>query len=217
MCRLPPPAVHPGVRRVPLLVLLVLAATLLPTAAQAGPLSAERFAVLDRVLAALVPLDASSPRKADVTQAMATCGVLGKEDGLVVQQRKACLHGIGFTEDSVAYRKRVATCRTLACMGRATRGYARQARTLVRTLREVDRSTRRRVADGACLRALTTPRADLRALDRLVRALDRLGRATRVGAWSTRRAAAQLDRALLRAGEGRTAKQTLALFRRDCR
>lgn len=141
-------------------------------------LSKERFAAVDPVIAALIPVNRKNQAPAVVRRALADlrrkCMVLERRDRLQLALRRDCI--------SVVYLTRV-TLRIGSC-----RGFRGCARVLSRTGREFGRSLAiarssnrayRSQLRGRCLASFLTPRRELHLLNRLRFRVRRLASAFR--------------------------------------
>jgi hypothetical protein len=211
-------ATHQVVRAVrrPLIVAAVFCATL-AAAAQAlaqhpAGLSPARFAALDSVLFASLPLD-RNPTPDEVAELRRACVALDRADRLLAAAQKSCLTGV----DAVAPSQAFAGCGTRRGCLRTARALRIVLRRTVADARAMNAVVALELAAGACRTELRSSRALLRAVEALGDALALLERGLRAHDRSvTRRARARIAAAGDALDGQPTAAQSLEVFRGVC-
>jgi hypothetical protein len=196
------------------LVVAVLAAgaTALALAQQPTVLSPARFAALDAVLFASLPLD-GNPTAAHEAELRRVCDALDRTDSLLAAVRAACLTSL----EAIAPARAYARCRTrLGCLRSARSLRIVLSRTLARS-RESNRIVELELAPGACRTELRSSRALLGALTALRDGLRMLEGGLRANRRTVvRRAEQRISLARDWLANQPTAAQSLEIFRGVC-
>ncbi|MDQ3632354.1 MAG: hypothetical protein M3417_14005 [Actinomycetota bacterium] len=207
-----------SLRRSTLLTLLVFvpggAALVGPTSARAPaiPLSAKRFAAIDRLLRASGPLEAREITEAERRRFVRACRSLSSTDRLLRAKRAQCLAVI----EASAADKVLSTCGSYEECGSRLRPLRTAFDREITATRRLVVAVGREVEDRRCRAALRPPASDLRLLDAYDRGLTELQAAYAEG--SELRVTLALRRlADVPIGDLRSVRRQRADLRRDCR
>jgi hypothetical protein len=198
-----------------LLVLTALASTVPAAAAQAqaaAVLSPGRFAALDAVYVASLPLD-RNPTRAQVAELRRVCEAVDRRDRLLAVERTSCLTGV----DAIGPSQAFARCSARRACVRAARALRIVLRRSLSDARAANGIVALELAPGACRTELRSNRALLRSLEALGDGLAMLERALRR---NDRAAIRRAERRIAAAGDALddqpTAAQSLEVFRGVC-
>lgn len=193
-----------------LLALVLLTAATATAQDPPPPLSAERYAAIEPVFVAAVPLDREEPTAAAVKAYSDRCATLPDGDALLVAVRGDCrtLAKVAQLSDSAARCRTARSClRALERIPPAMDRYLTAVRGLNTAALEV--------TDPSCRNALRTSKSDITKIDRLRDLLAALTRALKSG--SDRRIERAADRLEAADDTTRTYKRRLSQFRDGCR
>lgn len=193
-------------------VLLIAAAAPAAARAAAPTLTPERFAALEPVLAAGVPLDAAEPTRADIAALRQSCATLPLADPLLAAQRRGCELSLRITMQTSA------TCASRRSCAARARSMRRSFAQLLAAGRENNRIVEREVGPGGCRATLRLTARDAAALRAMIAGLGHTERALRTGSVTElRRGARLLDRATALEASAPSQAAQLARFRSSCR
>ncbi len=188
-------------------VLLMLSASL---AHGSHALSPERYAALDAVYTALVPLDGDPVPASALTAARRACSRLDRADALLGPLRGECFAVVR----AIRATERFADCSTRRSCSRASAGLRKAITRYLSHARSANRAIDVSVRDPACRLALRVSASELKAVKRLRSALRAVERALRTGSNAdVRRAERRLDAI---DDPSLSAKQERERFRREC-
>ncbi|HEV7805667.1 MAG TPA: hypothetical protein VGO80_07615 [Solirubrobacteraceae bacterium] len=181
-------------------------------AQDAAGLSPARFAALDAVYVASLPLD-RNPTSAQVAELRRVCDALDRSDRLLAVERASCLTGV----DVVGPSKAFARCTARRGCRRAVRTLRVVLRRSLADARAANRIVALELAPGACRTELRAGRALLRSLEALRDGLALLERGLRTNDRAViRRAERRIAAAGERLADQPTAAQSLEVFRGVC-
>lgn len=180
--------------------------------APAPPLSARRFAAIDRLLKASGPLEAREVSDADRERFVRACRSLSTTDPLLRAQRARCQAVI----DASAADKALSTCGSYEECASKLRPLRDAFDREISATRQLNVAVRREVTDRRCRAALLVPASDLRLLDAYARELTNLQSAYAEGSEQlVERALARLAEIPL--GDQRSVRRQRADLRSACR
>lgn len=149
-----------------LLAVCFAALALTATSASAAAISPSRYAALDRVFAAVEPLNeaGAAPTASQLARVRTACNALTTTDPLLASTRRTCTAALGFLRTSIAVK----------CAGKATcqkelGAVISSLRTFLVASRADNKVIDRRVRDAGCRRALRASAKDIANLEQGLR------------------------------------------------